>query len=165
MPGSSICSSDSHNRCHCFHWGRFRNGNHMGTGCEKLVFCLDVSWEKITTDEDCSMLPVRLDTGYLGAIVAVTFMETDGSTDEQEGVAESQSRGLCPGRVLRSCIGCRAGLAFPMPGFWSKNSCVCFHIPSLTHALMLGKLKGLSVRKKSQDNKKQSWKKMNLLEN
>lgn len=52
------------------------------------------------------MLPVRLATGYFEAIV-VTFVETDGSVDEQGGVAESQSCGSCPERVLRGCTGWR----------------------------------------------------------
>lgn len=58
------------------------------------------------------MLPVRLDTGYFDAIVVVTFVETDGSVDEQGGIAGSQSCGSCPERVLRSCIGWRSGLVF-----------------------------------------------------
>ena len=51
------------------------------------------------------MLPVRLDTGYLDAIVVVTFVETDGPVDEQGGIAGSQSCGSCPERAPRSCIG------------------------------------------------------------
>lgn len=99
------------------------------------------------------MLPVRLDTGYFDAIVVVTFVETDGSVDEQGGIAGNQSCRSCPESVLRSCTGWRSGLVLTCLDTEVRAAVCVSTFPASHIALVLGKLTDLSVRKKSQDHK------------
>lgn len=152
-----MCSSNTHNRCPCFRWGRYRNGNHMCSCLWKSCF---LSWHFLRENYHWwGLQHAPCETGHW-----VFWCICSSNLRGNRWVCGWTGR-YCWKPVMRivswesseELHRMEIWASIHMPGYWSKSSCVCFHIPSLTYALVPGKLTDLSVRKKSQDHK--SWKK------